>query len=51
MGHVGSVLFYEARYADAEKVLRQALDIENRIWGEDHPETLKALTMLAIAKY
>jgi tetratricopeptide (TPR) repeat protein len=44
MGHVGSVLFYEARYADAEKMLRQALDIEDRIWGEDPPETLKTLT-------
>ena len=41
-------LFIQRRYAEAEAAYRQLLDLDRRVLGSDHPDTLKAMTNLAI---
>ena len=37
----------QGRYADAEKLQRQTLDIRRRVLGKEHPDTLSSMNNLA----
>jgi hypothetical protein len=39
MSALGGILVDEGRYAEAEKLLRDTLDIRRRVLGEDNPNT------------
>jgi hypothetical protein len=36
---LANVLSYEGRYAEAEKIDRETLDIQRRVLGPEHPDT------------
>ena len=37
----------QARYQEAETLYKRALDIEKKVWGEDHPSTVNCYDNLA----
>jgi tetratricopeptide (TPR) repeat protein len=39
MINLGDVLYHEGRYAEAEKLARETLDIRRRVLGPEHPDT------------
>ena len=46
---IGSVIFDQGQYGEAERVLRQALEVRLQVLGPDHPDTLLARNTLAHA--
>ena len=42
-------LTQEGRYSEAEKLYRETTDIERRVFGPEHPDTLAAMSNLANA--
>ena len=48
MNNLGSVYLYESKYAQAEMRYSQILEIDRRVSGPDHPDTLMAMNNLAI---
>jgi Flp pilus assembly protein TadD len=44
---LSSTLIRERRFHDAEKLLREAVDIQGRVLGNDHPQTLQSMDILA----
>ena len=49
MSTLGTALWNQGRYGEAEQEFRQLLDADRRVLGSDHPETLKAMSVLALA--
>ena len=47
MNNLGEALVDLGHYAEAEKLFREAIDIERRVFGPEHPETLKLMSNLA----
>jgi Tetratricopeptide repeat len=48
MDTLGRALLLQGRYAEAEQEYRQLLDVERRVLGPDHPQTLAAMDVLAV---
>ena len=51
MGLLGWILTEQGRYAEAEKLQRETLDIRRRVLGPEHPDTLASVHNLAIVLY
>ena len=47
MNNLAIVLCDEGRYAEAEKLHRETLDIRRRVLGPEHPDTLMSMNNLA----
>jgi tetratricopeptide (TPR) repeat protein len=47
-GQLGHALLHEVRYPEAEPLLRRSLDGVRRVLGDRHPDTLDAMSSLAI---
>jgi serine/threonine protein kinase/tetratricopeptide (TPR) repeat protein len=47
LGNLGLVLLRQSKYTEAEPCLREALERRRRDQGEDHPQTLAAISNLA----
>jgi tetratricopeptide (TPR) repeat protein len=47
MEHLGIILLGEGRYADAEKLLRETLGFDRRVFGEDNRATAEVAYNLA----
>ena len=47
MNNLSNTLIFEHRFADAEKLLRAALEIQRRVLGPEHPETVRSMVNLA----
>ena len=39
MDNLANILQYEGRYAEAERLHRETLDVQRRVLGPDHPDT------------
>jgi tetratricopeptide (TPR) repeat protein len=48
MGTLASSLMGEGHYAEAEKLQRDALEIQRRIFGPEHPDTAEGVYNLAV---
>src|ERR1035438_8552798 len=48
MNCLATALDDEGRYAEAEKLYRETLDIQRRVLGTEHPDTLRSMNNLAI---
>ncbi|KAF5001982.1 hypothetical protein FDECE_10784 [Fusarium decemcellulare] len=46
---VGGFFFFQARYADAERVQREATSIRTELLGDEHPETVHMMHHLALS--
>jgi tetratricopeptide (TPR) repeat protein len=47
MGALALTLAYQGRYTEAEKLYREAADINSRVLGNDHPQTVQSMNNLA----
>ena len=47
MNNLSNTLIFEHRFADAEKLLRETLEIQRRVLGPEHPETVRFMVNLA----
>ena len=50
MSNLAALLDVEGHYAEAEKLDRERLEIERRVLGPEHPDTLLSMGNLAIAQ-
>jgi len=48
LNNAGSYLYHRARYAEAEPLMRRALDIDQQAFGPDHPNVAIRLNNLAL---
>jgi non-specific serine/threonine protein kinase/serine/threonine-protein kinase len=48
MNNLANVYQYEGKYAQAEALFRQTLEIRRRVLGPEHPDTLGSMVNLAI---
>ncbi|MEW6745450.1 MAG: tetratricopeptide repeat protein [Planctomycetota bacterium] len=46
--NLGTVLLQQRKLEDAEDQLRQALELDRKVFGDRHPETLKTMNNLAL---
>jgi len=49
MRGLGEVLFFEGRYPDAERLLREAIALQRRVLGPEHPDTALSMAVLTRA--
>ena len=49
MTNLADTLYLESRYSDAEKLERETLEIQKRVLGPEHPETLMTMYNLTCA--
>ena len=47
MRNLARVYWYEGKYARSEALNKQALEIERRVLGPEHPQTLNSMNDLA----
>ena len=48
MNNLATTLSHERRFADAEQMLREVLEIRRRVLGRNNPDTLQAMANLAV---
>jgi tetratricopeptide (TPR) repeat protein len=48
MPHAAENLEEEGHYAEAEKLYSDVIDVQRRVLGPEHPQTLRAMMMLAV---
>ena len=51
MNNLASEIHNQARYAEAERLHREVLEIQHRVLGPAHPDTLKGMQGLANAMW
>ena len=50
MARLAGILVEQGQYSEAERLLGEALEIDRRVLGPEHPETLMSTTILGIGK-
>jgi len=48
MNNLASVYASQGRNEEAEKLLSEAVEIRRRVLGEEHPDTLGSMNILAV---
>ena len=51
MSRLASVYYLEGKYAQAEALDNQTLEIQRRVLGPEHPDTLESMSSLAGVYY
>ena len=47
MNNLAAVYESQGRYAEVEKLHKETLEIERRVLGQDHPDTIRSMVNLA----